>query len=409
MDSHDLPIRAATPDDWDAISRLMFTVFNDPYDEDEDRVNRAVFEPDRSLVVVDGDQIVGHAGNFARELAIPGGDLPVAHVTMVGVSPSYRRRGLLRRMMRRQLREVYDTRREPLAALWASESRIYQRYGYGLGSEKLSLELSTRELTLGGPAGGTLRTGDPATVQTELAKVYDQVRLDRPGWSSRDDRWWSYLLADFAGRRHGATERRAVLHEGQSDVDGYALWRVKSNWDSSGPKGEVQVSEVVAANPTAYAEIWRFLAAIDLTRTVRYWFASTDEPVLFLADEVRSLGARLADGLWIRVVDVGAALSARRYAAPVDVVIEVTDELLPENAGRWRLTVDGSGAGECTRTDAGADLACDVSVLGAVYLGGPTLTGLAAAGRVEQRRPGALAATSTTFGWHRAPSAIEVF
>src|SRR5690606_3971888 len=113
-------------------------------------------------------------------------------------------------------------------------------------------------------------------------------------------------------------------------------------------------------------------------------------------------GARLADALWVRVVDVPAALSARRYVAPVDVVLEVTDDLLPGNAGRWRLVADASGVARCTRTEAPADLACDVAALGAAYLGGASLGALGAAGRVVERRPGALAAASVAFGWHRA-------
>jgi predicted acetyltransferase len=147
---------------------------------------------------------------------------------------------------------------------------------------------------------------------------------------------------------------------------------------------------------------------VDLTRTTRYWFGAVDEPLLYLVNEPRRLNGRLGDGLWVRLVDVGAALAGRTYAAPVDVVIEVTDELVPENAGRWRLAADGTGA-RCTRTDGDADLACDVSALGAVYLGGPTLGALAAAGRVAELRSGALAAASTAFGWHRAPNATEIF
>lgn len=412
MDNQDLPIRVATPDDWDAISRLLYAAFNEPFDEEQDRVERTIYEPERTLVVTEGDRVAGVAAAYTRDMTVPGAAVPAAHVTMVSVSPTHRRRGLLRRLMHRQLRDVRQAGREPFAVLWASEGRIYQRFGYGLATNKLTFEIKTREVRLTEPKGfaaGRLRAADPATVQTELAKVYEQARAERPGWTNRDDRWWGYVLADHPSRRDGATELRVVLHEGPSGVDGYALWRVKASWDAGGPSGEVRVREVVAGNEHAYLALWRFLLSVDLTRSTRYSFGAADEPLLYLADEPRQLCPRLGDALWVRLVDVGAALSVRRYAAPVDVVIEVTDDLLTENAGRWRLVADASGGATCTRTGEPADLACDVSALGAAYLGGTSLGTLAAAGRVHQRRAGVLAAASAAFGWHRAPSAVEVF
>jgi predicted acetyltransferase len=408
VESLELPIRTATQDDREQIVRLLFAVFNDAFDQDEADIQHRLHEPERTLVVTAENGIVGTAAAFTRDMSVPGAVLPVAHVTGVGVLPTHRRRGLLRRLMLRQLRDVYD-RREAVAALWASEGRIYQRFGYGLGTLSVRFEVQTRELTLSGPAGGRIRSIEPGTAAGTLSPVYERVRAERPGWSSRDERWWHYLIADSPGRRRGATERRVVVHQGQSDVDGYAIYRVRAGSDHTGPAGEVHVTEIVATDPVAYTALWRFLLGIDLTRTARYRYATTDEPLLHLADEPRRLDARVRDGLWVRVVDVGAALSARRYLAPVDVVIEVADALLPENNGRWKLITDASGAGHCERTDAPAQLACDISVLGAVYLGGSSLTALAGAGRVAELRPGSLAPASTALGWHRAPSAIEVF
>ena len=155
-------------------------------------------------------------------------------------------------------------------------------------------------------------------------------------------------------------------------------------------------------------ELWRFLLSIDLTRTVRFWYAAADEPLQYLVNEPRALGGRTGDAHWVRLTDLPAALAARRYAAPVDVVLDVSDALLPENAGRWRLAADSTGA-TCEPTTDPADLACDVADLGAAYLGHTSLGTLAAAGRVREVRPGALAAASTAFGWYRSPSALDIF
>jgi predicted acetyltransferase len=398
-------IHQAATGDWPAISRLMQTVFHDTFDDEYNRVERAIFEPDRSLVVRDGDEVVAHAVALTRDLTVPGATLPAAHVSMVGVASTHRRRGLLTRLMHRQLAEVS----EPLAVLWASEGQIYPRFGYGHASRRVSLSIETREVRLPEPAEpGRLRTIPVAEARPLLERVYESVRPDRPGWSTRDERWWSYRLADPVSRRRGGTERRVTLRESAAGVDGYALWRARGDWSVNGPTGEVHVEEVVAATPDAYLTLWRFLLAIDLTRHAKLWLGGPDEPLLYLADAPRRLGAILGDGLFVRIVDLPAALSARRYATPVDVVIDVTDPLLAGNAGRWRLVGDDQRAG-CTRTDEPADLACDITGLAAAYLGGTSLAALGTAGRVHELRPGTLVPATTAFGWHRAPAGIEVF
>jgi predicted acetyltransferase len=409
MTDADLPLRTATPDDFPKASALLFALFHRALDQEAQDLDRRVWEADRALVITDGQEVVGHANMLARELTVPGGVLPAAHVTGVGVAPTHRRRGLLTRLMHRQLRDVRDAGREPLAVLWASEPRIYPRFGYGLASTRLELTIDTREVTLpAATATPRLRAGTPADLLPELTKVYDTLRPDRPGWSSRDEAGWANVVADLAVYREGFTERRAVLHEGEGGVDGYALWRSKGAWSATGPNAEVDVNEIAAADPVAYAALWRFLLGIDLARRVTYGFAAPDDPLLHLASDLRRLDTHFSDGLWVRVVDLPAALAARRYAAAVDVVLEVSDPLLPENAGRWRVAAGPSGA-TCERTDAEADLACDIVDVGAAYLGGTSLAALAGAGRVRELRPGALNAASTAFGWHRMPTAPEIF
>lgn len=401
----ELAIRTAAAADWPAVSRLLADVF---FDTAADPNLGDVFEPDRSLLVEDEGAVVAHAGVYTRELAVPGATMPAAHITMVGVAPTHRRRRLLTRLMHRQLAEVP----EPVAVLWASEGRIYPRFGYGMATQRVSLRVDTREVRLPEPAApGRVRSVCPAEAAADLRRVYEAVRADRPGWSGRSERWWdAHVLADPPEHRHGATELRVALHHSRPGAppDGYALWRAKSDWDASGPQGEVRVSELVATNPDAHLGLWRFLLAIDLTRSATIWRSGLDEPLLYLVDEPRRLGSVLGDGLFVRIVDLPRALAARRYAAPLDVVLDVTDPLLAGNAGRWRLTA-GPERAECTRTDDPADLACGIGDLGAAYLGGVQVGALAVAGRVRELRPGAVPAASAAFGWHRPPTAIEVF
>jgi len=412
MDESEIRLRAATPGDWDAIADLMGYVFHETYTEELSAVEASVFEAERAIIAEDGDAIVGHAAAYTRDLTVPGGIVPAAHVTLVGVAPTHRRRGLLTRMMKRQLGEIAEAGREPVASLWASETKIYPRFGYGNAAQQLKVQIMTREIRPPElPAEGykgKLRLVKPADAIADFAKVYEQLLPEKPGWSSRDERWWKSVLFDPESQRGGATELYGMVHDTPHGPTGYALWRTLGRWEQYGPDCEVQIREVVAADPQTYAALWRFLLTIDLARSAKAAHLSLDEPLLHLVDEPRRLGSRIADGLWIRVVDVPGALAARRYRCPIDMVIDVTDPLLPQNTGRWRLTA-GAETAICTRTEDPADLACTVLELGTVYLGGPSLTSLAAAGLVRELTAGAVNAASTAFGWHRLPNPIESF
>jgi len=412
MDESEIRLRAGAAEDWDAISDLMGYLFHETQTAELRASEGSVFEPERSIVAVDGEAIVGHAGAYTRDLTVPGGIVPAAHVTLVGVAPTHRRRGLLTRMMKRQLGEIAEAGREPVASLWASETKIYPRYGYGHAAQQMRLQAMTREIRPPElPADGydgRLRLVTPVDAIGEFAKVYEQLRPDRTGWSSRDERWWKFVLDDPESHREGATVLHGVVHDTPHGPTGYAIWRTLGRWEEYGPNAEILIREVTAADPQAYAALWRFLLTIDLARTAKASYLALDEPLLHLVDEPRRLGTRVSDGLWIRVVDVPGALAARRYRCPIDVVFDVTDPLLPRNSGRWRLTGDPQTA-SCTRTDDPADLACTVLELGTAYLGGPSLASLAAAGLVRELTTGALNAASMAFGWHRLPNPVETF
>jgi predicted acetyltransferase len=401
-------LRPSNSDDFADIFRLLSTVFHEEIEGELRDLEGVVYELDRSLVADDGGLVAGHVQAFSRDLTVPGAVIPAAHISGVGVLPTHRRRGLLTRMMHRQLHEIADAGREPVAILWASETSIYPRFGYGPAASRLFLNIMNREVRLPAPPpepSGRLRMAEPDGLLAEMSKVYEQLRPDRIGWSSRDDNWWKWVLGDPKDHRDGATKRYAVVHEGPGGPTGYALWRVKDDWNSHGPSAEVQVREVVAADPDTYQALWRFLLGIDLTRSVTMRLAAVEEPLLYMVDEPRRLGAGYVDALWLRVIDVPGALAARRYATDVDVVLEVTDPILTRNTGRWRLT-GGRGGATCTPTGDPADVSLPVTDLGAVYLGGTGFSTLADAGRIHQ-----LTGNDPTvaFRWNRLPSPTEVF
>jgi predicted acetyltransferase len=404
----DYVLRTATDGDLEQVARLRREAFADPGEFNPEGTYRTIFEPARAHLIEQDGQVVGVTGAFTRDLAIPGAVVPAAHVTGVSVSPVHTRKGLLTRLMQAQLTDAP----EALAVLWASEGRIYPRFGYGLAAQNVTIRADRRDLRITAPpAPGTLRGGLPADLIKELSEVYSRVLPHKPGWSSRDGAWWKHLTADPETRREGGTKARAVLFENPDGVvDGFARDRIRPNWDDNGPKQEVNVIEVVAATPAAYAELYRFLLRIDLSRTLVQGLTSADDPLFHLVDEPRQLGAKAGDGLWVRLTDVPRALTARRYAAPIDVVFELTDTLRPDNAGRWRLRAGAGGAlVTCQRADGDPDFELGISELSAVYLGGTRLGALHLAGRVTEHRPGAVAAASTAFSWPVAPYSIEIF
>ncbi|HEX8930059.1 MAG TPA: sterol carrier protein domain-containing protein [Actinomycetota bacterium] len=251
---------------------------------------------------------------------------------------------------------------------------------------------------------------DAAEFRPAAAGLYDRLRRLVPGNLARDERWWDRVLLDRPEDRRGGTARQHVLHtEADGTVTGYALYRVRGSWADEGePTGTLTVTEVRAATPAAYAALWRFLLGIDLVRTVEAPSLSADDPLRHLLADPRAWHARPVDALWVRLVDVGRALSARRYPARIDLVLEVRDRFCDWNDGRWHVWGHPAGA-FCDRTDRDPDLVLDIEALSAAYLGGVSLAALQGAGRVREISPGAVTQASTAFGWPVAPWCPDSF
>lgn len=395
-----MELRPATAEEFDDLGRAVMSAFHRELTEEDIRHYERIDEPERSLAWFDDGRIVATTAIYTRNVTVPGGVVPCAAVTAVGVVPTHRRRGLLTSMMGRQLEDVH-ARGEPLAALWASEGAIYGRFGYGIAARigRLGARRPQARLAVPPPPGDPLRAGPAGDHVEHMRAVYEGVRAERPGMLDRPEPWWDVRLYDPESDRHGAQPLQAVVVP-----DGYALYAVRADRDEDGPAGEVAIRELVAATPAARAVLWDFLLDQDLTRTITWRLAPPDEPLWLMVADSDAVRVALDSSLWVRLVDVPSALAARTYAADPDVVLEVADAFCPWNEGRYRLA-----AGRCERTDAEPDLALDAGALGAAYLGGTLLTELAAAGRVAELRPGALARASAAFRGDVAPWCPEIF
>ena len=400
-------LRVLRPSEWNEWFRCLELAFGGVPEAPEQRaLDESLTEHERSVGIWDGGDVVATSGAFSFQVSVPGGALvPAAGVTMVSVAATHRRRGLLTAMMRRQLDDVRALG-EPIAVLTASEPAIYGRFGYGAATRQMSLSIDTDRVRLTVPDGTDevgLRYAKPEEAVAACESVYARLVPGRPGTPAHGPGWERKSLTDSSGGRQTASALQCVLAERDGEVVGYTTYHNHPDWDESGPKGRIAVNDLAALDPAAYAALWRFLFGIDLTSTVEARNRPVDDAVLHMVSDVRRCGIRLRDSLYVRLVDLGAALEARTYRAPVDVVFEVADAFCPWNAGRWRLTADAKGGASCKRTDDPADLTLSVRELGAAYLGGESLVSLAGAGRVRELRTDALAEASSAFTSDVAP------
>jgi predicted acetyltransferase len=369
-----------------------------------------IVEPDRVLVATDEERIVGGGAAFSYRLSTPGGAVPAAGVTAVGILPSHRRQGGLTALMRRQLADV-RARGEPVAILWASEGAIYQRFGYGMATAAANLTAGQHRVRFREDPGpeGSLRIVDRAEAAELFPPIHAALATQVAGVFSRTPSWWEVeVLADPEHRRQGRGPLTFVVFEADGRPEGYLLYRVAQEWRDGVSNSSLHVVELVATTSRAERELWRFCFGHDLIATVRAGLLPVDLSLFHQVHDPRALALSLTDGLWLRVVDVAGALEARAYGAADRLVLELRDAFQPELAGRWRVDTGGDRP-RAVRTDDPVDLALSVNELGALYLGAWSATSLARAGRIEERRPGALRRADATFRWDRQPWCPQVF
>jgi predicted acetyltransferase len=404
-----IDIRPVGPERHTELIGPLLTAFGMPLVPERIEQAKRLPEIDLRLAAFDGDAVVGCAGSFTFGLTTPGGAVTTAGLTMVGVLPTHRRQGILTQLMRRHL-DMSRERGQPVAALWASEGSIYGRYGYGVAALacSISLERDRSAFAGGAPAAGRARLVDEAEAMKLMPPIWERVRQVTPGMPSRSEVWWEVRrLRDWEWARQGGGPLQRVVIEIDGVPAAYALYRMSFRFEPSGvPAGTLSVLEALGATPAATRRLWRYLFDVDLIQRIDAVHLPLDHPLLLLVAEPRRLRFTATDGLYVRLVDVEAALAARAYGHGGAVTLEIEDRFCPWNRGCFRL----DGATRCARrTDAPADLRLDAAALGAAYLGGISFRQLEDAGRVEERTDGAVQAADALFRWPRAPWCPEIF
>ena len=404
-------IRTIAGEELEAFRRCQSYAFGHEFNPEHLEPGRRIFEFDRNLAAVDNGLIVGTAGIFSFDVAVPGErSLPMAGVTMVSVRPTHRRRGIITGVMRRQLEQVRE-RGEPAAILWASESSIYGRFGYGMATQmdiiKVPRVWAQLRDDLPRPIG-TLRTLSGDEARANLPAIHERLRERVPCSVKRTDAWWDVrIFRDAPDFRDGATSNFYVVYEEAGQALGFVRYRRKGDFDDWLAKGSVIVEELYAASPEAYVAIWEHIVGMDLVETISYGYGSMDDPLPFILKDPRRVHRNRIDGIWLRVVDVEKALSGRAYGAEGRLRFEVRDGFLEGAGGRFELEASPAG-GVCRRTNAEPEVVMGPEELGNLYLGGGSAGALWRAGRIRGASE-AVARADRLFGWHIKPQCQEGF
>lgn len=403
MNQGPFAVRPIAPDEFESWEEMLASTFGFDSRAEDREVFRKRAEFDRYFGAFDGADLVGTGGALTLSMAVPGGaSLPFGGVTAIATRPTHRRRGVLTAIMRRLLGQAAE-RGELISALWAAESSIYRRFGYGVAIEGCNLEIERARARLldERPPAGRLRQVGAEEARALFPGLYARATAGIPGTLTRRGPDWELYFYDPEHWRDGATAFRFVIYESDGEAAGYVLYRQKEDWEQGYPHSEVRIGDLQAVDGEAYRALWRYCFGIDLVHVVKARTRRLREPLALLLEDPRRLQERRSDKIWLRFIDVAGALAARRYAVEGEVVLEVVDEFLPAVGGRFLLR-GGPDDAQCARTGQAAEVTLAAADLAAAYLGDARLEELAWLGRVEGS-PEAVARVQRMLQWPVAP------
>ncbi|MCA9071421.1 MAG: GNAT family N-acetyltransferase, partial [Planctomycetaceae bacterium] len=357
----------------------------------------------------EGDQMVSTFGSYDLNLTVPGGvGVPSAGTTLVTVLPTHRRQGILRAHMREHFQEA-QAKGQHLAALWASESCIYGRFGYGPAAERssITIEKPYAKLQKSPKIQGTMRLVDEEEALKVFPPIYEGVATQRAGMFTRASDWWKVRnLADPEDLRRGATSHRRVVHYRDGQPVGYSIYRTLTDYNAY--TTELRISELIAQDTEAEKALWEYLFGVDLVAKITHWNLPPHDPLFWWLERPRELDRHPSDSIWVRPLNVVEAFNRRHYPVDGRLVFRYQDELCPWNEGVYELQTSADEPGDCRESSASTELELTPFSLGAVYLGGHRVGALARAGLI-QGSPEAIQRADAMFRWHTEPWCQEIF
>jgi predicted acetyltransferase len=325
---------------------------------------------------------VGTVNSWVAPLTVPGGArIDGWAISSVTVAPTHRRRGIARALLGAELRTAHALG-VPVAILTVSESVIYGRWGFGPATYATAWRVDTKRVRwAGAETTGRLSFTEPDEYRETGYGVLDRVMAGRHGEIGLEPYLANRLMGPLKGDPDADRYRLVRYDSLAGEPEGFVSFVVKGD-DNDFTQHTVQVNYLAAATDEALTALWRFLFELDLVGQVKIWTRGTDEPLAALVSDVR--GAQVTDvddHLWVRILDLPAALQARSYERDGELVLDVSDEL-GFASGRFRLTVR-DGQAQVAPTDDEPDVSLPVASLGSVYLGHDTGRALALAGRIH--------------------------
>lgn len=411
-----LEVRAAREEDVPGWLLAMSTAFLQPPVSCPEEIahHRAEWDPARTQGAFDDGRCVATFRSFAQELTVVGGArVPSDAVTNVTVLPTHRRRGLLSRMMERDLRAAKE-RGDVVSSLIAAEYPIYGRFGYGPATWATTWSVDVARAGLdpryaAPESGGRVEFVTPAEVRALGPELYDRFRARMPGAVSRPAGWWERATGAVRFPQQAWTEPLHALYRSSSGVvEGLVTYRTEQRWEAQRPQNTARVEKLIATTPAAERALWHFLCSIDWILHVETGNRAPDDllPQLLGDPRAAAVGTH-ADFLWLRPLDVPRLLEARTYPVPGTLVLAVEDRM-GLAGGRFRLEAGPEGA-VCAPTSAAPDLSLGAAELGSLYLGGTSASRLAALGAVREERQGALGVADALLYTARRPWCPDIF
>ena len=389
-----LEMRTVTNDEFVQWLRSEARAHGNRLDHDPEAL-RPHFDLDRSIAVFDQGNIVAGAHSHLVEMSIPGASAVVAGVANVAVQPTHTRQGVMTRMMHHQIKDI-QVRGEPLAALFASESIIYRRFGYGIGSlhERWTIDRQHNRYARPYESLGRIFFVDPVDITKKLPEVFRRSTIDRPGVFQRALHHWERDSQAPEHRQGGPGGLFYAAYEDDGRVDGYVTYRISGT--------TLVVNELMAATKEANAALWRFCFDVDRIISTEALKRPVDDPLPWMLADPRRLQRSTRDGLWVRLIDVAASLNLRRYMQSDRLVLGVKDNICPWNEGGFELEGSSEGA-ICRASSSPPDLVLAVADLASAYMGAVSFSALSQAGLVDERTPGALLRADRMFAVQYQP------
>ncbi len=403
-----IEIRQATAEEMADLGILGGYVYGGSFGDGPNNVIATANRAEWTLCAFDDGQLASSFSNIPFTMRANGRAMKLAGVSTIGTQPEYRRQGLVRRIHTQAFQDMRDAG-QPMAALWASQAAIYQRYGYAMTTVNRRYAIDAVDIRFhDGDAGSwPVRRIELDSAYDVLKGIYIDYIAERSCYLHRAKALWLQNALEPVAADGPIWV--AVCYDDQNQPQGYVVYTLRAGKVDHPARGQgLAIRDLAWLHPHAYRSLWRFIASHDLVGRVTWGNAPLDDPAPELFMEPRLLGAEDREGAWFRVIDAAAALAGRGYEGDGELSIEIAaDPLTPWNDGIWRLQTGSDGA-HAEATNAAADIRLPVKSLASLLTGFRTARELANWGLLEGSTE-AVARADAVFRTRHAPHCPDHF